>query len=57
MLPVMIVRFYMGWMQMLLIDMPLIIASFWSITAFYMLAHRELYPKTWKRGICFCSRR
>jgi cellulose synthase/poly-beta-1,6-N-acetylglucosamine synthase-like glycosyltransferase len=53
MLPVMIVRFYIGWMQMVLIDMPLIIASFWSITAFYMLAHRELYPKTWKRGIFF----
>jgi cellulose synthase/poly-beta-1,6-N-acetylglucosamine synthase-like glycosyltransferase len=51
MLPVMIIRFYMGWLQMLCIDMPLIIASFWSITAFYMLAHRELYPKTWKRGI------
>ena len=30
MLPVMIVRFYMGWMQMLLIDLPLIIAAFWS---------------------------
>jgi len=53
MLPVMIVRFYMGWLQMLFIDMPLIIASFWSITAFYMLAHRELYPQTWKKGIFF----
>jgi cellulose synthase/poly-beta-1,6-N-acetylglucosamine synthase-like glycosyltransferase len=53
MLPVMIIRFYMGWMQMLFIDMPLIIASFWSITAFYMLAHRELYPHSWKRGIFF----
>jgi hypothetical protein len=53
MLPVMIVRFYMGWLEMLCIDMPLIIASFWSITAFYMLAHRELYPQTWKRGIFF----
>src|SRR4051794_771348 len=53
MLPVMVVRFYVGWVQMLLVDMPLIIASFWSITAFYMLAHRELYPKTWKRGIFF----
>ncbi len=51
MLPVMIVRFYMGWLQMVLIDMPLIIASFWSITAFYMVAHRELYPRTWKRAI------
>ncbi|HYP13955.1 MAG TPA: glycosyl transferase family 2, partial [Bryobacteraceae bacterium] len=53
MLPVMIVRFYMGWMQMLLIDFPLIVASFWSISAFYLLAHRELYPRTWARGIFF----
>lgn len=53
MLPAMIVRFYMGWMQMLFLDLPLIVASFWSITAFYMYAHRELYPKTWTRGIWF----
>ena len=53
MLPVMIVRFYMGWFQMLLIDFPLIVASFWSISAFYVIAHRELFPKTWKRAIVF----
>jgi cellulose synthase/poly-beta-1,6-N-acetylglucosamine synthase-like glycosyltransferase len=53
MLPVMIVRFYMGWFQMLMIDLPLIIASFWSISAFYVVAHRELYPKTWKRAFLF----
>jgi cellulose synthase/poly-beta-1,6-N-acetylglucosamine synthase-like glycosyltransferase len=51
MLPVMIVRFYMGWLQMVLIDVPLIIASFWSISAFYLLAQRELYPRTWKRAV------
>src|ERR1700675_990614 len=51
MLPVMIVRFYMGWFQMLTIDMPLIIASFWSISAFYMAAQHELYPKNWKRSL------
>lgn len=53
MLPVMIVRFYMGWWQMLLLDLPLIVASFWSISSFYLLAYRELYPKTWKRAIAF----
>jgi cellulose synthase/poly-beta-1,6-N-acetylglucosamine synthase-like glycosyltransferase len=53
MLPVMIVRFYMGWFEMLLIDLPLIIASFWSISAFYVLAQRELFPKTWKRAFLF----
>src|SRR5580700_941023 len=53
MLPVMIVRFYQGWPEMLLIDVPLIAASFWSISAFYVIAHRELYPKTWKRAFLF----
>ncbi|MBV9505894.1 MAG: glycosyltransferase family 2 protein [Acidobacteriia bacterium] len=51
MLPVMIVRFYMGPFQMLYLDLPLIVASFWSISLFYVVAHRELYPQTWKRGI------
>jgi cellulose synthase/poly-beta-1,6-N-acetylglucosamine synthase-like glycosyltransferase len=53
MLPVMIVRFYMGWFQMLLIDLPLIIASFWSVSAFYIVAQRELFPKSWKRAFLF----
>ncbi len=53
MLPVMIVRFYMGWLEILLVDLPLIAASFWSISAFYLVAQRELYPKTWKRTIFF----
>jgi cellulose synthase/poly-beta-1,6-N-acetylglucosamine synthase-like glycosyltransferase len=50
-LPVMIVRFYMGPLQMLYVDLPLIVASFWSISLFYVVAHRELYPKNWKRSI------
>ena len=53
MLPVMIVRFYMGVFQMVLIDLPLIIASFWSISAFYLYAQRELYPKNWLKSIAF----
>ncbi|MDQ2946336.1 MAG: glycosyltransferase [Acidobacteriota bacterium] len=51
MFPVMIVRFYMGWFQMLMIDAPLIVASFWSISAFYLMAHHELFPKSWKRSV------
>lgn len=53
MLPVMIVRFYMGVFQMVLIDLPLIIASFWSISAFYLYAQKELFPKTWWKSIAF----
>jgi len=51
MLPVMIVRFYMGVWQMVFLDLPLIAASFWSISLFYVVAQRELYPKNWKRSI------
>ena len=51
MLPVMIVRFYMGVWQMVFLDLPLIVASFWSISLFYVVAQRELYPKNWKRSI------
>jgi cellulose synthase/poly-beta-1,6-N-acetylglucosamine synthase-like glycosyltransferase len=53
MLPVMIVRFYMGVWQMLLLDFPLIVASFWSLSAFYVIAQRELHPKSWKRTFLF----
>jgi hypothetical protein len=41
----------MGVWQMVFIDLPLIAASFWSISLFYVVAHRELYPKNWKRSI------
>ncbi len=50
-LPVMIVRFYMGWFQMVFLDLPLIVASFWSISAFYVVAQRELFPRSWKRTL------
>ncbi len=53
MLPVMIVRFYMGPLEMLLIDFPLVIANFVSLAAFYLVAQRELDPKGWKRCIWF----
>jgi len=53
MLPVMIVRFYMGWMEMLFLDLPLILANFISLGAFYLISQRELDPKGWKRTIWF----
>jgi cellulose synthase/poly-beta-1,6-N-acetylglucosamine synthase-like glycosyltransferase len=46
-MPAMIVRFYQGWFQMLLFDVPLFTASSLSIAVFYLTAERELFPKTW----------
>jgi len=52
-LPAMIVRFYQGWFQVLLIDLPLFIASTCSISSFYLAAERAFYPKTWKRTFLY----
>ena len=50
-LPAMIVRFYQGWFQMLYLDLPLFLASTCSVSSFYMVAQRELYPKEWRGRI------
>ncbi|HYL95901.1 MAG TPA: cellulose synthase family protein, partial [Terriglobales bacterium] len=50
-LPAMIIRFYQGWFQMLYIDLPLFLASTFSISSFYLVSQKVLYPKTWYR--CF----
>jgi len=52
-LPAMIVRFYQGWFQVLVIDLPLFIASTCSISSFYLAAERTFYPKTWKRTFLY----
>ena len=44
-LPAMIIRFYQGWFQMLYIDLPLFMASTFSISSFYLVSQRELFPK------------
>ena len=52
-LPAMIVRFYQGWLQMLIIDLPLFLASTCSISSFYLVAQKELRPKSWWRTILY----
>jgi cellulose synthase/poly-beta-1,6-N-acetylglucosamine synthase-like glycosyltransferase len=52
-LPAMIVRFYQGWVQVLIIDLPLFLASTCSISSFYLAAERALYPRTWKRTFLY----
>jgi cellulose synthase/poly-beta-1,6-N-acetylglucosamine synthase-like glycosyltransferase len=52
-LPAMIIRFYQGWFQMLYIDLPLFMASTFSISSFYLVSQRELFPKTWYRTFLY----
>ncbi len=52
-MPAMICRFYQGWWQMLLIDVPLFGASTLSIAVFYVMSQRELFPKDWKKTLYY----
>ena len=52
-LPAMIVRFYQGSFQMLVIDLPLFLASTCSISSFYLVAQRSLHPRTWTRTLLY----
>jgi cellulose synthase/poly-beta-1,6-N-acetylglucosamine synthase-like glycosyltransferase len=52
-IPAMIVRFYQGWFQMLLIDFPLFTASTLSIAVFYVVSQRILFPKNWLKTFLY----
>ena len=52
-LPAMIIRFYQGWFQMLYIDLPLFMASTFSISSFYLVSQRELFPRKWYRALIY----
>jgi cellulose synthase/poly-beta-1,6-N-acetylglucosamine synthase-like glycosyltransferase len=52
-LPAMVIRFYQGWFQMLYIDLPLFMASTFSISSFYLVSQRELFPGKWYRALLY----
>ncbi len=52
-MPAMIIRFYQGWFQMLLIDVPLFTASTMSISSFYLVSQKELFPGKWYRTFLY----
>ena len=52
-MPAMIIRSYQGWVQMLLIDLPLFMASTMSVSSFYLVSQKELFPGRWYRTILY----
>jgi cellulose synthase/poly-beta-1,6-N-acetylglucosamine synthase-like glycosyltransferase len=47
MFPSMVIRYNMGWSEMLLIDVPLFFAATMSVANFYMVCQREIYKDRW----------
>ena len=52
-MPAMIIRSWQGYIQMLLIDLPLFMASTMSVSTFYLVSQKELHPKTWYKTFLF----
>jgi cellulose synthase/poly-beta-1,6-N-acetylglucosamine synthase-like glycosyltransferase len=52
-MPAMIIRFYQGWWEMLYIDFPLFMASTFSISSFYLVSQKELFPKRWYKTFLY----
>jgi hypothetical protein len=50
MFPAMVIRYNMGWYEMLLIDIPLFFAATFSFCNFYVVCQREIY-KDWRARV------
>jgi cellulose synthase/poly-beta-1,6-N-acetylglucosamine synthase-like glycosyltransferase len=48
MFPAMVLRYSMGWAEMIVVDVPIFLAATASVCAFYVLSQREQFPATWK---------
>lgn len=53
MVPVMIVRFYIGWFQMLIVDVPLVIITTICLFFYYVIPQRELRTETTGRALLY----
>lgn len=50
-MPAMVIRSWQGYIQMLLIDVPLFLASTASVSTFYLVSQKELHRKHWWSSI------
>ncbi|HEV8132575.1 MAG TPA: cellulose synthase family protein [Acidobacteriota bacterium] len=48
--PALIIRFHQGWFEMLVMDLPLFMAATFSVSSFYVVSQREIYPD-WKSNL------
>jgi cellulose synthase/poly-beta-1,6-N-acetylglucosamine synthase-like glycosyltransferase len=48
MFPAMVIRYNMGWYEMMIIDVPLFLGATMSVCSFYVMSQREVFGETWK---------
>ncbi len=50
-LPAVVVRFHHWHWEFLYLDIPLFLGTFSSLSTFYLLSQRELFPRDWRRTV------
>ena len=48
MFPTMVLRYNMGWAEMIVVDVPIFLAATASVCTFYALSQKEQFPDAWK---------
>ncbi len=48
MFPAMVIRYNMGWQEMLLVDVPLFLGATMSVCSFYFFSQKEIFAETWR---------
>ena len=51
MFPAMVIRYNMGWYEMMIVDVPLFIGATMSVCSFYLMSQREIFGETWRQRI------
>ena len=51
MFPAMVIRYNMGWYEMLIVDVPLFIGATMSVCSFYLMSQREIFGDEWRSRI------
>jgi cellulose synthase/poly-beta-1,6-N-acetylglucosamine synthase-like glycosyltransferase len=47
MFPAMVIRYNMGWYEMMMIDVPLFLGATMSVCSFYLVSQREVFGASW----------
>ena len=48
MFPAMVIRYNMGWYEMIIVDVPLFMGATTSVCSFYVLSQKEIFGEAWK---------
>jgi cellulose synthase/poly-beta-1,6-N-acetylglucosamine synthase-like glycosyltransferase len=48
MFPAMVLRYNMGWAEMIVVDVPIFLAATASVCSFYVVSQKEQFPDAWK---------